>query len=166
MKRFMLITFVFLFACCNICNAQNGKEVVQNFAENMQMWIKTDDISYREKIDEICNNGNEVRIKDGLTKLMVQPLVQTPSITLSSYLNKIELLRSNISISYSNFEAVKHSAEQTKSESKEVEFIACDVLIEGTIKLSMKEIFTVRNGKITKIFSINQKDYNKWKKVE
>ena len=49
MKRFMLITFVFLFACCNICNAQNGKEVVQNFAENMQMWIKTDDISYREK---------------------------------------------------------------------------------------------------------------------
>lgn len=97
MKRFIVITFIFLFAWNGICSAQNGKVVVQNFAENMQMWIKTDDISYRERIEEICNGSKNFRIKDGFTKLIVQPLVQTPFITLSCYLNKIESLRPNIS---------------------------------------------------------------------
>lgn len=167
MKRFIVITFIFLFAWNGICSAQNGKVVVQNFAENMQMWIKTDDISYRERIEEICNGSKNFRIKDGFTKLIVQPLVQTPFITLSSYLNKIESLRPNISFSYSNFEVVSNTEERAKLETEhEVEFIASDVLIEGAINLSMKEIFTVRNGKITKIYSINQKDYSKWKKVK
>lgn len=167
MKRFIVITFIFLFAWNSICSAQNGKVVVQNFAENMQMWIKTDDISYRERIEEICNGSKNFRIKDGFTKLIVQPLVQTPFITLSCYLNKIESLRPNISFSYSNFEAVTNSVELARMNSKhEVEFIACDVLIEGAINLSMKEIFTVRNGKITWIFCINQKDYKEWKKVK
>lgn len=86
---------------------------------------------------------------------------------ISSYLNKVQSHIANIKISYSNFEAVTNSAELARMNSKhEVEFIACDVLIEGAINLSMKEIFTVRNGKITWIFSINQKDYSKWKKVK
>lgn len=77
------------------------------------------------------------------------------------------LLRPNISFSYSNFEVVSNTEERAKLETEhEVEFIASDVLIEGAINLSMKEIFTVRNGKITKIYSINQKDYSKWKKVK
>lgn len=62
---------------------------------------------------------------------------------------------------------VSNTEERAKLETEhEVEFIASDVLIEGAINLSMKEIFTVRNGKITKIYSINQKDYSKWKKVK
>lgn len=77
------------------------------------------------------------------------------------------LRETNISFSYSNFEVVSNTEERAKLETEhEVEFIASDVLIEGAINLSMKEIFTVRNGKITKIYSINQKDYSKWKKVK
>lgn len=167
MKRFLIILIsIFLFVC-NICNAQNGKAVVQAFAESMQIWLETDDISYRERIEEICNGGKQVRIKDDFTKRIAMPLIETSSFTLDTYLNNIALLQPNINISYSNFESVRNTIGQTMQESEnEVEYVSCDVHIEGSIKLSMKEIFIVRNGKVTKIFSITPKDYKKWKKVK
>lgn len=166
MKRFILITIMFLFAWNNISNAQNGIKIVEAFANDMQMWIKTDDISYREKLEEICVGG--FCVDDELSRLIIKERhLNSSDLMISSYLNKVQSHIANIKISYSNFEAVTNSAELARMNSKhEVEFIACDVLIEGTINLSMKEIFTVRNGKITWIFSINQKDYKEWKKVK
>ena len=60
MKRFIVITFIFLFAWNGICSAQNGKVVVQNFAENMQMWIKTDDIS--GPLEKVCGYRSTIKI--------------------------------------------------------------------------------------------------------
>lgn len=86
---------------------------------------------------------------------------------MDTYLNAIAWQLPNINFTYSNFESVKNAAELAKPKSThEVEFVACNVAIRGSLNLSMKEIFIVRNGKITKFFSINKKDYKKWKKIK
>lgn len=131
MKRFILITIMFLFAWNNISNAQNGIKIVEAFANDMQMWIKTDDISYREKLEEICVGG--CCVDDELSRLIIKEShLDSSDLMISSYLNKVQSHIANIKISYSNFEAVTNSVELARMNSKhEVEFIACDVLIEG-----------------------------------
>ena len=173
MKRFILILTIALFFVCNICYGQTGKEVVQDFAENMQMWTMTVDISYRKKIEEICDIRG-CRINDNFSKLIAQRVFKkkdielaTYNLTMDTYLNAIAWQLPNINFTYSNFESVKNAAELAKPKSThEVEFVACNVAIRGSLNLSMKEIFIVRNGKITKFFSINKKDYKKGKKIK
>lgn len=170
MKKALTLLFFLQVLLCNAANTLDARSVVASFGDNLRMWIVTGNIAYRENIEAICNASKKCRILDSITKDLIQrrnlPLVDK-NFTLDSYLNCIDVEMSHgLKIQMDNYQKVDkrkiqvYGAKSIK-DVEEIDYISCNVYASGPLKYSIKDLFYVRKGKITKIapYEVDEKTH-------
>lgn len=145
-------------ACFQILQAQSVN-IVKNFGYNMHAWVSTDNDIYRTNIVNMCDGRKKARVCDEIAqKLAIQNNIYSNiSYMLDSYLNWIEkAIDTNMSIEFSNFEEVDNRDIVTGDKkyeryADELKFVSCDIKTKGTVSCSTKDLFYIRDGKISKI---------------
>lgn len=151
-KRFMLLV---LFGCFVLgIHAQKSEYVVRSFATNMQSWGQTSKLEYQRNLQKLCNGAKSVRVADEIVESLAAKNGYTGSggsYFLETYLNcLVKEIKKGITIQYSNFRAIS-SSETTVYDTRGLDLIACNVVITGAVNYNVKDLFYVRNGKISKI---------------
>lgn len=152
MKRLLiLITFVSLVA--NGYAEVNPEEVVKAFGEALTSWCRTGDISYRVKIDRLCSGAKKCRVEDKIHAeyQAKRGLTDYETFVLDSYMSMFQNLISDKGIVY-QMNNVKLGASDMMPDGL-LSFVTADITVSGTLNHSVKDLFLVRDGKITGIYS-------------
>ena len=153
MKRFILLM---LLGCFGLCiYAQNSEYVVRSFASNMQSWGQTSELEYQLNLQDLCNGVKSIRVSDEIVESLAAKNGYTADVKgayfLETYLNCLRKeIKNGINIQYSDFRKVR-SDETTISNTRGYEMIACNIVISGAVNYNVKDLFYVRDGKISKI---------------
>ncbi|HAU86065.1 MAG TPA: hypothetical protein DCW90_11385, partial [Lachnospiraceae bacterium] len=141
---------------CFILNihAQKNEDAVRSFGTNMQSWGQTSKLEYQKNLQKLCNGAKSVRVCDEIVESLAPKNGYTGmggSYFLETYLNcLIKEIKKGIRIEYSNFKTI-NASETTAYDTRDLELIACDIVISGAVNYNVKDLFYVRNGKISKI---------------
>lgn len=151
-KRLMIILLLGFFALG--IQAQKGEYAVRNFGANMQSWGQTSKLEYQKKLQKLCDGAKSVRVCDEIVESLAPKngyAVNGSSYFLETYLNcLIKEIKKGIHIQYSNFKTI-NVGETTVYDTRGLELIACNIVISGAVNYNVKDLFYVRNGKISKI---------------
>lgn len=151
-KRLMLMVLLGCFVLS--IQAQKNENAVRSFAANMQSWSQTTKLEYQRNLQKLCDGAKSVRVTDNIIESLAPKngyMNAKGSYFLETYLNcLIKEIKKGIHIQYSNFKYV-NTNETTVSDTKGLELIACDITISGAVNFNVKDLFYVRNGKISKI---------------
>ena len=151
-KRFILLV---LFSCLVLgIQAQKSEYVVRSFATNMQSWGQTSKLEYQQNLKKLCDGAKSVRVADEIVESLAAKngyMGNSGSYFLETYLNcLIKEIKKGINIQYSNFRTI-NTSETTVYDTKGLDLIACNIVISGAVNYNVKDLFYVRNGKISKI---------------
>lgn len=154
------IVYLILIAFCvtpltniNIANAQNHPEkIVASFGKALSSWCSTNEIIYREKIDELCSGARKCRVEDKIHAEYQKErgLTNYETFVLDSYMNMFQsLIPQSLNYQMSNIKVVgtDEMPEGTLT------FISADISVSGAINTKVTDLFLVRNDKITGIYS-------------
>lgn len=148
--RIILFTFLLSLGLC-MKGQPVSMAVVRSFGENMQSWIQTGKLAFHKNLIRLSNGEKKVRVYDELSSYLFNKYNYVGANELNSYLNCLEKEMSNgITIKYSDFRWVSPN-DISVIDAKGLEFIACDVMVTGAFSHHSKDIFYIRNGKISKI---------------
>lgn len=151
-KRFILLVLLGCFALGT--NAQKSEYVVRSFATNMQSWGQTSKLEYQRNLQKLCDGAKSVRVADEIVESLATKngyMGNGGSYFLETYLNcLIKEIKRGITIQYSNFRTIS-SSETTVYDTRGLDLIACNIVISGAVNYNVKDLFYVRNGKISKI---------------
>lgn len=151
-KRFVLLV---LLGCLAIgIHAQKSEYVVRSFATNMQSWGQTSKLEYQRNLQKLCDGAKSVRVADEIVESLAAKngyIGNGGSYFLETYLNcLIKEIKKGITIQYSDFRTIS-SSETTVYDTQGLDLIACNIVISGAVNYNVKDLFYVRNGKISKI---------------
>ena len=145
-----LIIICFIAYANDLFGQGSAVGVVKNFGQTIQQWAITDDISCRERIEDICGGNVKVRVSDMICMDMMKGSgIPTEKYTLDTYLNCFQNIIPGITIEYSEFSEIDEKTQSNFSGSRRV--VSCRVKISGKREYDVKDIFYVRQGKITGI---------------
>lgn len=151
MKKRLQTIIAFLLIIGNYASAQPEK-VVKDFGEAMSSWCSTNNILYREKIDALCSGPKSCRVEDKIHAdyQKKRGLTNYETFVLDSYMNMFQTLRAqNIQFQMSN---VKLGATDMMPDG-ELSFVTADIKVSGPVNYMVTDLFLVREGKITGIYS-------------
>ncbi len=151
-KRFVFLMLLGFFVMS--IHAQKSEYVVRSFGANMQSWGQTSKLEYQKNLQKLCDGAKSVRVCDEIVETLASKngyIGVGGSYFLETYLNcLIKEIKKGIHIQYSNFKTV-HATETTVYDTRGLELITCDIVISGSVNYNVKDLFYVRNGKISKI---------------
>ena len=134
--------------------SQNSEYVVSRFGSNMSSWTQTKSIQYRKTIEQICSGSRKIRVSDKICMDLAREegLSGIDSYTLDTYLNCIfnKVMKGSLSIMYSNIRKIPVQS-LSNTDSRGLDLVVCNVRATGMINYDVKDLFYVRDGKITKI---------------
>lgn len=135
-------------------NATKGECVVRSFATNMQLWVQTSKLEYQRNLQRLCDGKKKIRVADEIVGDLATkngyPGVKGAYL-LETYLNcLLKEIKKGITIQYSNYRTIS-AFETTTSDTRGLNLIACDVVVSGAVNYKVKDLFYVRDGKISKI---------------
>lgn len=144
------------FAIQFIHATSSATAIVEEFGATLSSWCKTDNIMYREKLEKLCSGLKSCRVEDKVLAdylyLKGQPDHET--FCLDSYLNMFENEISNkLSIEISD---MKIEAEDKYPDGQSLTFISANLQMKGKMNYNIKELFLVRNEKISGIYSYDK----------
>ncbi len=149
-----IILFVLLGYFVLGIHAQKNEYAVRSFGENMQSWGQTSKLEYQKNLQKLCDGAKSVRVCDEIVESLAPKngyVGNGGSYFLETYLNcLIKEIKKGIRIQYSNFKTV-NTSETTVYDTRGLELIACNIVISGAVNYNVKDLFYVRNGKISKI---------------
>ena len=151
MKKKLHFIIVFLLIIGNNALAQPEK-VVKDFGEAVSSWCSTNNILYREKIDALCSGPKSCRVEDKIHAdyQKKRGLTNYETFVLDSYMNMFQtLMAQNIRFQMSN---VKVGATDMMPDG-ELSFVTADIEVSGPVNYTVTDLFLVREGKITGIYS-------------
>lgn len=151
MKRIQLIILFALFFSTGFASVQ-PELVVKSFGDALSIWCNTNNISYREKIDALCTGSKSCRVEDKLhaNYQKGRGLTNYETFVLDSYMNMFQtLMAQNIHFQMSN---VKVEATDIMPDGQ-LSFVTADIKVSGPINMTARNLFLVREGKITGIYN-------------
>ena len=129
-----------------------GLNIAKEFGDNLRMYVLTDSIDYREKIENLFNLRSS-RIADDFMMALADHYgyPKQKSYMLHTYLNLIEktIEKDKLSIEFSDFNNENESIVSNRHKSQ-VEVVSCRLKIIGSLSLDTKVLIIIRDGKITK----------------
>ena len=149
--RTLLVIILLLFTM-NIKADVTPEDVVRSFGEAMSSWCNTNNILYREKIDALCSGPKSCRVEDKIHAdyQKKRGLTNYETFVLDSYMNMFQtLMAQNIRFHMSN---VKVGATDMMPDG-ELSFVTADIEVSGPVNYTVTDLFLVREGKITGIYS-------------
>ena len=147
------VSLIILLCLATHVKAQNSpEEIVTSFGEALSSWCSTNEIIYREKIDELCSGAKKCRVEDKIHAEYQKGrgLTNYETFVLDSYMNMFEsLIPQSLNYQMSNIKVVgtDEMPEGTLT------FITADINVSGAINKRVTDLFLVRNDKITGIYS-------------
>ena len=151
-SRFVIFCIMFLGYLNTVDAQQTPDKVVKDFGEAMSSWCSTNNILYREKIDALCSGPKSCRVEDKIHAdyQKKRGLTNYETFVLDSYMNMFQTLRAqNIQFQMSN---VKLGATDMMPDG-ELSFVTADIKVSGPVNYTVTDLFLVREGKITGIYS-------------
>ncbi len=157
MIRFVFSFFLFLnIVLCPCLKAEDAAvDVVALFGKEMNEWCITGSILKREKVESLCDGLKKCRVEDRIHTdyQLSQGLTNYETFVLDSYLNMFQShLHDNIGFSISN---IKVAEEDEMSEGQKLSFVTADVKVTGPVNREVTDLFLVRDGKISGIYSFD-----------
>lgn len=155
MDRIKSVIISTMFLLCYVCPTkaqQTPDKVVQGFGNALSSWCKTNEIVYREKIDELCSGSRKCRVEDKIHAdyQRQRGLTNYETFVLDSYMNMFQSLMSkSVNYEMSNVKVVG-SDEMPEGT---LTFITADITVSGALNHTVTDLFLVRNNKITGIYS-------------
>ena len=150
MRTLFVITL--LFFTMNIKADIAPEDVVRSFGDDMSSWCSTNNILYREKIDALCSGPKSCRVEDKIHAdyQKKRGLTNYETFVLDSYMNMFQtFISQNIQFHMSN---VKVGATDMTPDG-ELSFVTADIKVSGPVNYTVTDLFLVREGKITGIYS-------------
>lgn len=147
--------FIFLILSISVVKAAetSPESVVALLGKEMSEWCKTGDISHRENIEALCSGVKKCRVEDKIHAdyQSEKGLTDYNTFVLDSYLNMFQsLMNGRIGFSISN---IKIEEQDEMSEGQILSFVTADIKISGLIDREVRDLFLIRDNKITGIYS-------------
>ena len=130
--------------------------VVKDFGDALSSWCNTNEIIYREKIDELCSGSRKCRVEDKIHADYQKQngLTNYETFVLDSYLNMFQsLISKSVNYQMSNVKVVGTDEMPDGT----LTFITADIKVSGALNHTVTDLFLVRNDKITGIYSYSSK---------
>ena len=149
---------LFIIACAiQLLHASpKATEIVTTFGTTLSSWCKTEDISCREKLEILCSGLKSCRVEDKVLAdyLYLKGLPDHETFCLDSYLNMFEnIISDNVSFELGN---VKIESEDQYPDGQILTFISADIQMKGILSYNIKELFLVRDDKISGIYGFDK----------
>ena len=149
----MIFCVVLLVVVNSQLKAQNNpSEVVASFGHALSSWCNTNQVSYRERIDQLCSGPKKCRVEDVIHAEYQKGrgLTNYETFVLDSYLNMFQsLIPRSLNYKMSNVKVVGSDEMPNGT----LTFITADITLSGAINKSVTDLFLVRNNKISGIYS-------------
>lgn len=156
-SRCVVTICIMLLANFSPINAQQTPDkVVKDFGEALSSWCNTNEIIYREKIDELCSGSKKCRVEDKIHADYQKQhgLTNYETFVLDSYMNMFQSLMSkSVNYQMSNVKVVGSDEMPDGT----LTFITADIKVSGALSHTVTDLFLVRNNKITGIYSYSSK---------
>ena len=133
------------------------KDIVFTFGQYMSEWCNTDDFTYREKIEALCSGIKSCRVEDKIHAdyQRKRGYMDYETYVLDSYLNMFQtLISSGVQFDISN---IVVETQDEYPDGQVLTFITADIKVSGKINYSVKDLFLVRDCKISGIYSFSSK---------
>ena len=144
---------VLCLANINPAIAQTPKEVVQKFGEYLNDWCKMGNETYRKKIEALCEGPKKCRVEDKIHTeyQLAKGLRNYETFVLDSYLNMFEHeMDEGMRYKMSDIEICE---QDEMSEGQKLTFLTATIDISGPVNRQVKDLFLVRDDKISGIYS-------------
>lgn len=147
------VSLIILLCLVTHVKAQNSpEEIVSSFGEALSSWCSTNEIVYREKIDELCSGARKCRVEDKIHAEYQKErgLTNYETFVLDSYMNMFQsLIPQSLNYQMSNIKVVGTD----EMPDGVLTFITADINVSGAINTKVTDLFLVRNDKISGIYS-------------
>ena len=148
----IVYTILFLSNASQLRAQNNPSEVVASFGRALSSWCNTNQVSYRERIDQLCSGPKKCRVEDVIHAEYQKGrgLTNYETFVLDSYLNMFQsLIPRSLGYKMSNVKVVGSDEMPDGT----LTFITADIALSGAINKSVTDLFLVRNNKISGIYS-------------
>ena len=151
-KKFILPIILVLFPILSEAK-ETPVDVVRNFGKVLATWCRTGDIANREKLEQLCNGVKKCRVEDKIHAdyQAKRGLCDYNTFVLESYLNMFETIMPN-GLSY-QMSDIKTETQDNMPEGQTLTFITATIHFGGKINCEVKDLFLVRDDKISGIYS-------------
>ena len=132
--------------------ANEPKDVVNLFGSTLSEWCRTDKIERRIDIEKLCSGKKSCRVEDKVLADYLYKKGQSDYETfcLDSYLNMFEdLIADGVSFNMTN---IKTETQDNYPDGQVLTFITADIRLTGALNYEVKNLFLVRDGKISGIY--------------
>ena len=129
------------------------RDIVFTFGQYMSEWCNTDDFTYREKIEALCSGIKSCRVEDKIHAdyQRKRGYMDYETYVLDSYLNMFQtLISSGVQFDISN---IVVETQDEYPDGQVLTFITADIKVSGVINYSVKDLFLVRDNKISGIYT-------------
>lgn len=164
MKRIVLLGLIILVQ--NV-NAMSPVEIVEEFGNNLSDWCKTKNPLYQSKLEALVSQGGNsenfgCRVSDVIAQENSPEDIRKSFDVYTLIFEK--KIREGLSVKYSNIQ-VDNSLEYSDlvfgSFNRPI-CVSCDIHVDGALKYDVKDVFYIRNGKITAIADYySDKNFNR-----
>lgn len=150
-----VLAIIFFIAVSAIVNAENTpKDVVTSFGKALSAWCQSGDISYRIELERLCNGVKKCRVEDKIHADYQRKygfVDDDKTFVLDSYLNMFQTLMSEgIRFNMSN---ITVETQDHYPDGQVLTFITADIRVSGKLNHTVKDLFLVRDDKISGIYS-------------
>lgn len=152
-----LICLVVMACAAQLLHASpKATEIVATFGTTLSSWCETQDISCRVKLEQLCSGLKKCRVEDKVLAdyLFLKGMPDYETFCLDSYLNMFEnIISDSVSFMLSN---IKIEAEDRYSDGQILTFVSADMQLKGELSYNIKELFLVRDAKISGIYGYDK----------
>lgn len=152
MRTYFIYIFLIISISWSTAAEISPESVVVSFGKELSEWCKTGDISHRENIEALCNGVKKCRVEDKIHAdyQLKEGLSNYETFVLDSYLNMFQTLMYD-NIKYNMSEIIEKDTDIMPD--GKLSFVVADIEISGPINNKVTDLFLIRDGKITGIYS-------------
>ena len=150
MKQLLLLLFTFYTVNAN---AMSPVDVVQSFGDNLSNWCKTKDARYCDAMLEFTRGGISCRVSDRIITDNLSEDFDNDLYNMQSFVVLFQkYIHSGVSVVFDNISLVDGNK---KSDDAKPLLVSCDIQIRGAFNINTKDVFYIRDNKITAITDYN-----------
>ena len=141
------------FTNASMASDMTPKEVVEAFGVCLNRWCETGKIAYRDDIEYLCSGTKKCRVEDKIHTdyQLARGLRDYETFVLDSYLNMFQTEIKN-GLRYRIYD-IEECVQDEMSEGQKLTFLTATIDISGPVNRQVKDLFLVRDDKISGIYS-------------
>ena len=150
--RLTITCIALTFELSSIFADNAPKDVVNLFGSTLSEWCRTDKIECRVNIEKLCSGKKSCRVEDKVLAdyLFKKGQSDHETFCLDSYLNMFEdLISDGVTFNMTNIKTV---TQDKYPDGQILSFVTADIRITGKLNYEIKNLFLVRDNKISGIY--------------